>query len=303
MTDAERGADGVSGNGDGFEWGDVERDGDAATDGGTASTERDTAAADGEVEFTFEWYGDFLDRLLAHGCTFRSYRDEVRPGDVILRHDVDWSPRRALQVARMEAERGVEATYFFLVTSPFYNVLHKPNREILARLESMGHDVALHFSTHQYWSEEPPEGDLVDRVRAEQRVLLTVTHDPVNTVSFHRPPEWAVRRSFGGFESTYEERFFTDIAYRGDSNQRWREEPPLADGVPDRMQVLTHPGLWGEEDAGFEERLTALEDETLGRTRRFMDEQFVEKKYNIDEFCEFGEWAPPERPAVARGRR
>ena len=203
----------------------------------------------------------------------------------------------------MEAERDVEATYFFLVTSPFYNVMHRPNREIIARLEALGHDVALHFSTHQYWEEEPSVTALVDRVREEQRALLTVAHDPVNAVSFHRPPEWTFRRSFPGFESTYEERFFTDIAYRGDSNQRWRDEPPLADGVPDRMQVLTHPGLWGEADAGFEERLSTLLDESLGLTRRFMTDQFVEKKYNVEEFCDFGPWPTEERPAVRAVRR
>lgn len=268
-------------------------DADAVETDGAGVDDGLVSVADDRMTFTFDWYGDFLDRLLSHGYRFRGYSDEIESGDVILRHDVDLSPRKALRTARMEAERGIESTYFFLLTSPFYNVQHKPNREIIARLEALGHDVGLHFSTHQYWNEEPSSPELVERVRSEQRVLVEVAEDPVSAVSFHRPPEWVFRRSFRSFDSTYEERFFTEIAYRGDSNQRWRDEPPLADGPPDRMQVLTHPGLWGEEDASFVERLSTLEDETLGRTRRFMDEQFVEKKYNIDEFCDFGEEAEP----------
>jgi peptidoglycan/xylan/chitin deacetylase (PgdA/CDA1 family) len=251
-----------------------------------ATTDRTT---DGEMEFTYAWYGSFLDRLLESGRRFRDYDADLAPGDVVLRHDVDWSPRKALRTARMEADRDIEATYFFLVSSPFYNLVHKPNRQLIDRLEALGHDVGLHFSTHQYWDDEPAEARLLEQVAAEQRILEQVAADPVETVSFHRPPEWVFRRTFPTFDSTYEERFFTDVAYRGDSNQRWREEPPLTDGVPEKMQVLTHPGLWGEDDAPFADRLATLTDRTLGRTRRFMHDQFVEKKYNVDAFCDFDE--------------
>lgn len=240
-----------------------------------------------EVEFTFRWYERFLDALRDRDRRFRDYRADLAPGDVVLRHDVDWSPRNALRTARIESDRGIEATYFFLVTSPFYNLLHRPNREILERIESLGHDVGLHFSTHQYWSVEPPERELVERVRSERAVLDELVDSPVDVVSFHRPPEWVFRREFDEFVSTYEERFFTDIAYRADSNQRWRDEPPLEGPLPAKMQILTHPGLWDDDDGGFTERLKGHEARQFNRTRQFMEDQFLDKKYNIDEFCQF----------------
>lgn len=239
------------------------------------------------VEFTFEWYEHLLDVLRARGRRFRGYRTELDSGDVVLRHDVDWSPRSALRTARIESERDISATYFFLTTSPFYNLMHKPNRLIVEEIEALGHDVELHFSTHQYWDEEPSDEDLVERVNSERRVLEELTGDSVDVVSFHRPPEWAFRREYEGFVSTYEERFFTDIAYRGDSNQRWRDESPLDDELPERMQILTHPGLWGDDDGDFAERLKRHEAQTFDRTRQFMEDQFLEKKYNIDAFCQF----------------
>lgn len=245
-----------------------------------------------DVSYTFDWYGEFLDTLCDHDCRFRGYETELAPGDVVLRHDVDWSPRRALHTAQMEAERGIEATYFFLVSTPFYNLSHKPNREILSQVASLGHDVGLHFSTHQHWNDEPPQAELLSAVDDERQILARTGTNPVDAVSFHRPPEWVFRRSFPTFTSTYQERFFTEVAYRGDSNQRWRDEHPLHEGVPEKMQVLTHPGLWGWRDATFEERLTAVTNSTLGRKRRFMFEQFVEKKYNIDEFCDFDDLSP-----------
>ncbi|MFB6165582.1 MAG: hypothetical protein ABEJ31_10525 [Haloarculaceae archaeon] len=244
-------------------------------------------AATDDASFTFDWYGDFLDDLRGAGRSFADYDRPLADGDVILRHDVDLSPRNALRIGRMEARRDVRATYFFLVSSPLYNPLHRPVRRVIEELESLGHDVGLHFSTHQYWPDEPPESALVDRVESEWCVLDRVADDPTDAVSFHRPPEWVFRRAFDAFESTYAERFFTDIGYYGDSNQRWRAEGPAVETLPDRVQILTHPGLWGETDAGFVDRVRSVADRRLGRTRRFVDDQFVEKKYNVEEFCEF----------------
>jgi peptidoglycan/xylan/chitin deacetylase (PgdA/CDA1 family) len=245
-----------------------------------------TDAVAEHVEFTYDWYGEFLDELLDHGYQFQTYDQPVTDGDVLLRHDVDWSPRNALELARMEASRDVTATYFFLVTSPLYNLLHKPVRLVVEELEALGHDVGLHFSTHQHFTGEPDADLLADCVQDERTALEQVCSDPTDAVSFHRPPEWVFRRSYDGFTSTYERRFFEEITYRGDSNQRWREAHPLADGLPSKMQVLVHPGLWGELDAGFVERFRENVDSRLARTARFLDEQFVEKRYNIDDYCQ-----------------
>jgi peptidoglycan/xylan/chitin deacetylase (PgdA/CDA1 family) len=245
-----------------------------------------TEAVADSVAFTYDWYGSFLDELLADGRRFRTYDQPLEDGDVLLRHDVDWAPRNALEMARMEAERGVTATYFFLVTSPLYNPLHRPVRLLVQELEELGHDVGLHFSTHQYFEAEPADDVLVDRVLEERTVLEQVCSDTAEAMSFHRPPEWVFRESYEEFTSTYERRFFEEITYRGDSNQRWREEHPLAGGVPSKMQVLVHPGLWGENDAGFVERLREHVQGRLGRTARFLEDQFVEKRNNIDEYCE-----------------
>jgi len=239
----------------------------------------------GDVTFTFDWYGQFLDALVARDRRFRGYDDTLDSGDVLLRHDVDWSPRNALETARIEAQRGVRATYFFLLSSPFYNLFHRRNRRVLAEIHSLGHDVGLHFSTHQYWERRPPAYRLGERVTMEREALSAVV-DPIETISFHQPPEWTLARTFDAFPSTYEPRFFEEIDYRADSRQRWRDEHPLADGLPDRVQVLTHPGLWGETDADFEERLAAHADDELDRVRRFIENQYVTKSESVPAFVD-----------------
>ncbi len=236
------------------------------------------------VEYTYDWYEQFLTELLEAGYTLGDYADSLGEDEMIVRHDIDFSPRKALRMGRIEADLGIEATYFVLLTCPLYNVFYKPVRSVLEELQSMGHAVGVHFSTHQYWNGEVPSEAVAERALEERRTLESAVGEVSEAISFHRPDEWLFRRSFEGFISTYEERFFTDIAYRGDSNQRWREEHPLAGGFPEKLQILTHPGLWGEEDADFETRLNGEVERELDRTGRFMHEQLVEKKYNVDEF-------------------
>ena len=44
---------------------------------------------------------------------------------VLLRHDIDLSLEKALEMAEIEAELGVPAVYFLFLRSPFYNIFSK----------------------------------------------------------------------------------------------------------------------------------------------------------------------------------
>ena len=228
------------------------------------------------VGFTHDWYRGFLEELLADGRRFRGYDADLEDGDVLLRHDVDLSLRKSLEMAELEADLGVESTYFVLCSTPMYNPLYERSRSLLERIEALGHDVGLHFSTHQYWdaTAAPSESELAARIEGERTLLDQVASDPVDIVSFHIPPEWVLRRTFDSFESTYEPRFFSAIGYAADSNQRWRDDPPVVAELPERVQILTHPGLWDTEDASFDDRIHAVEDE---RHREILD--YTQSRY------------------------
>lgn len=210
----------------------------------------------GDVVFTHDWYHQFLQQLLAEGYEFQPFSDPLGDGDVVLRHDVDLSVDRAVEMARIEADMGVESTYFLLLTSPLYNPLEADCRDAISRIASMGHDVALHFSTHRYWTEDDsPTARAVERRVNQERTVLETVASIADVVSFHRPPPWVLGRSFEDFESAYAPAFFTDIGYVADSTQRWRDDPPRVAELPGTVQLLTHPGLWAEEDASFDQRL------------------------------------------------
>jgi len=210
-------------------------------------------ASPGDVTFTRDWYRDFLEDLQSRDREFKSFAQPPEVGEVYLRHDVDLSLQSALEMARIEADLGVESTYFLLLTSPLYNPFEAESREIVRALTTLGHDVGLHFNTHVHWS-EPPGTEALERVVASERAALETIVPTTDAVSFHRPPSWVLDRSFDDFSSTYAPELFSEIDYLADSTHRWRDNPPRLTGT-EPVQILTHPGLWGEEDADFDSRV------------------------------------------------
>lgn len=240
---------------------------------GSVSDRREHASPGGATTgtpFTMDAYRTFLRQLLDADYRFARYGDRPHgPGTVLLRHDVDISPERALAMARAEADLGVTATYFFLVTAPVYDLLHPATREAIEEIAGCGHAVGVHFDVHHYWEGRPADGALVDAVHRERESLDRVV-DVTDAVSFHVPPEWLLGRRFDQFTSVYDPAFFEEMTYRSDSNQRWRREDPFPDGLPERTQVLVHPGLWHDQDRELDEILATLARRSRGEVDEYM---------------------------------
>ena len=94
-----------------------------------------------ERRFTYREYGRFLDRLRDRDVV--PLRELARgAGDLALRHDVDDRLESALVLARLEADRGLRATYFVLHTAPYWDEPDLLPR--LLRLQELGHEVGFH---------------------------------------------------------------------------------------------------------------------------------------------------------------
>jgi hypothetical protein len=94
-----------------------------------------------ERRFTYGEYARFLDRLGDREVV--PMRELARGGgDLALRHDVDARLDSALELARLEHDRGLRATYFALHTAPYWDDADLVPR--LARLQALGHEVGLH---------------------------------------------------------------------------------------------------------------------------------------------------------------
>lgn len=232
-------------------------------------------------QFSRDGYRRLIEGFRSAGykpATFDNVRRERR--DVILRHDVDVSLEAAVDIAELEYEMGVQATYFVMVSNRFYNIFTPEARRIVTRLSELQHHVGLHFDASAYPSEDVL-ADYGAAVSREFRILAAVVDDPIKIVSFHNPrPELINReRPEGGLPHTYEPRFFSDLAYIADSGGGWRfggpfERAAFKDGTA--IHLLTHPIWWAHDvpTAGPEATLEKFATEHMARLQESLAQGF-----------------------------
>lgn len=219
------------------------------------------------ADFTRAAYRELLTAFLDRGYRGRRFED-AEPGDpdLLLRHDIDLWPDAALEIARIEAELGLSAEYFFLLNSPLYDLSATENRSVLRELRDLGHGIGLHFDAALYPDEKPVLDAEADR---ECRVLEDISGVSVTLISFHRPSRalLGVADPIAGRAHTYQPRFFSEMAYCSDSRGAWRHGHPLSHpGVAEgrAVQLLTHPIWWATDCAGDRDRALATFVEQRG---------------------------------------
>jgi hypothetical protein len=203
--------------------------------------------------FDLDHYRELLDAARAGGYRFAFFDREPQAGDVLLRHDVDMSLDAALEMAELEAERGVAATYFLMTRGDYYNLDSRGGVAALARLRELGHRVGLHGVY--------PDATLDDRF------------DPV--VAWHTPDPDYMTVPLEGAVNVMQEPWFRPDRYRSDSNQHWRSGCPheeLARGGFEWLQLLVHPEIWVYKGSTMRETMESfLEADRAARRRALLD--------------------------------
>jgi hypothetical protein len=195
----------------------------------------------GGCAFDLDHYRELLVAAERGGYRFADFSRDPEPGDLILRHDVDLSLEAAVELAELEADAGVRATYFLMTESVFYNLASAAGEATIATLRSVGHAIGLHAVY--------PRAELDDRF------------DPV--VAWHNPDPEYMSEPIPGAANAMEPRFFSPDTYRSDSNASWRSGCPheaLAAGEFERLQLLTHPEIWVYPGGTMRETMLAMLD-------------------------------------------
>jgi hypothetical protein len=220
---------------------------------------RDSALSAFESDFVRSEYRALLD-LAAARWPFRRFTDfDPNERFVLWRHDVDMSVHAAAALARIEADRGVVATYFFLPHSEFYNLLEADVVRLAREIVALGHDVGLHFDTHFHGITR--EEDLEEPMAWERDMLARVLDAPVGSVSFHNTTPFTMACQadrYAGMVNTYAAYFQREVGYVSDSNGYWRHRrlrDVLVAGAEPRLQVLTHDAWWQETPMAPAERV------------------------------------------------
>jgi hypothetical protein len=207
--------------------------------------------------FSLGHYRELLEAARAGGYRFAFFDAEPAGGDILLRHDVDLSLDAAVQLAELEAEAGVAATYFLMTQSVFYNLASPEGLRALNRLRELGHGVGL----HAVW----PGAELDERF------------DPV--VAWHNPNPDYMSEPLEGVVNVMQPPFFDPDRYRSDSNQRWRHGCPheeLAAGEFEWLQLLTHPEIWVYPGATMRETMNSMLDAERERRLALLAEDRID---------------------------
>ena len=170
---------------------------------------------------------------------------------LLLRHDVDFCPQYCLPIAHLEANLKYQATYYFLMSSPFYNCYDVETKTVIHKILSLGHWIGLHFDVTAY-SGNPEK--IEKFALRELHNLQQISGIKIKSISFHRPSKGLIgyEKNFAGCVHTYQPRFIEDFVYYSDSQGRWRFGHPLvSDAYKQKkpMQILTHPIWWHNKTA------------------------------------------------------
>ena len=203
--------------------------------------------------YTAVAYRELLELLKERRYEFGDYRDgRGREGEriVYLRHDIDYSPGWALSLARINAEAGATATFFFQLRSPNYNLHSYTTIAAIRQICTLGQRVGLHFSLDG----NPPRSnaELADCIAADYKAMQTQIADVIPVFSWHNPsvlPEVLPRApevQVHGLVNTYARQFVGQIKYYSESNMRYSlaELRAIIQSGERRFQLLIHPFQW-----------------------------------------------------------
>lgn len=214
--------------------------------------------------------------LAASKYRFASYAQTTTEPFVIWRHDVDYSPHRALAFAKMESELGLRCIYHVLLSGRYYNAFEPEIADILRQIGAFGHEIGLHFDMDvvpDSASFDPVK--VIERIAFEKRVLETITGAPVASMSFHNFTLHKARLDLTehlcGMTNASARRFQDGFKYVSDSNGIWRYDrlSDVLNASPfPRLHVLTHPIWWTPEPMHPVNRLRRVID---GRARANFD--------------------------------
>jgi len=214
------------------------------------------------VDFTHAVYGRLLESFMKAGyrvVTVRKYLQGARkPLTLILRHDVEWNPRRALAIAEIEKAHGVRSTFYFRVDTKVFDLA------TMRYLQDEGFEIGYHFNTLDRCRGDFDkaialfEAELQQLREAGIDVKTVCSHgDPrvkkvgykVNNEIFLRDPGLRSRNDLLG--EAYLDIDFSSLQYLSDAGVRWKKVGSTKELISRIVQrewavvyMLTHPDYW-----------------------------------------------------------
>jgi hypothetical protein len=186
------------------------------------------------LDFTFGKYRELCQSTLKSGYQIKGVARFIQDGDtntnvLVMRHDVDIFPSRALRMARLEQSQGVRTTYYI-------RRRHFRKSDIIRAIADMGHEIGYHYEA---LDEAKGNYDLAMSLFKEQLERLRKIAN-IETICMHGNPltKWVNRdlwqkydfRELGLIGEAYLS--LKDVYYLSDTGRIWDPSRKFKDFMP-----------------------------------------------------------------------
>ena len=186
------------------------------------------------LDFTFNKYSELCQSALKSGydiVTISSYiqNENTNANVLVMRHDVEHFPGRALRMAILEQSQGIRSTYYFRRNS-------FPQPHIIKAIAGMGHEIGYHYE-----SLDEAKGNFelainLFKLRLEQLRKIA----KVETICMHGNPltKWLNRDLWAKYDfhelGLIGEAYLSlkDIYYFSDTGRKWDMSRKFKDWLP-----------------------------------------------------------------------
>lgn len=221
------------------------------------------------MHFTIEAYVKLIELLKSSDYQFCFYDDcNVVEKSVILRHDVDLSLDKAVEIAQVENQLGVKSTYFILLTTNFYNIFSKESYNKIKQIKDLGHVIGLHFDEKRY--DITTIDEMENHILFELKMLGQLLNEQINVISMHRPSKLILENDIQIKDviNSYSKKYFKEMKYVSDSRMNWRENviEIIESNHYKKLHILTHP-FW----------YSVNEEQIKGKIKRFLQNAIIER--------------------------
>lgn len=234
--------------------------------------------------FSLIRYPKVLTRLIETGSFVCPSPTEFRKKSYFLRHDVDFSIRNAVKMARIEKQLGIHAHFYFLTDSQSYNVGSSNFRNTVDEIKSLGHCLGLHYDRqNESISVEEEFLTQIKRlsVAAKMEIGIYSPHNPGPLVMKYArdiPPEY-----INAYSYVNEGR----MGYISDSNGKWQSDyllEFLQDDSKNSYQILIHPEWWTEQEMEpLSKIIFALGEQFLGNLTDYLESTTSAPRYSVQQ--------------------
>jgi hypothetical protein len=223
------------------------------------------------MDFFLNKITKLIELLKANNYTFvntKDYKNNQYKQIILLRHDIDKNPEKALKIANIEHEIGIKGIYYFRIHPSVFNI------EIIKSIAKLGHEIGYHYEdlTHAHGNFEKAIVSFEKNLKRFREIV------PINSICMDGRPlskynnlDLWKQYNYHDFEIDFEPYLdvdFNKVLYLTDTGRGWNLlkysvrdkvgnpfnyhnkttfeliEDLKKGSLPDKLMITIHPQRW-----------------------------------------------------------